>query len=165
MDENIEDLMEYGKMIEESLKSVVKKSLKKIQKEGLIGTHHFFITFNTTAKDVVISKALKAKYSQEMTIVLQHQFYDLQVEEDFFMVTLSFNGINETLKIPFSAITVFADPSVNFVLQFQQVNEKEAKEMLHKTQDQKETIKKEENQKPGDVVSLDFKKKTIKKKK
>ena len=116
-----EDLMGYGKMVEKSLKSVVRESLKKVEKDGMIGSHHFYITFNTTAKGVHVSKAIKIKYPKEMTIVLQHQYYDLEVGTSEFSVALSFNGVNEKLVIPFNAITVFADPSVNFVLQFQQI--------------------------------------------
>ena len=159
MDEDAEDLMGYGKMVEKSLKAVVRESLKKIEKDGMIGSHHFYITFDTNAEGVHISKVLKAKYLEEMTVVLQHQFYDLVVEASQFSVTLSFNGVNETLIVPFNSITVFADPSVNFVLQFQHLSLGEAEEIMGEADIVTESLLEEDNTKPAEIVSLDFKKK------
>ena len=163
MDDEVEDLMGYGKMVEKSLKAVVRESLKKIEKDGMIGTHHFYITFDTNAEGVSISKVLKAKYPEEMTIVLQHQYYDLKVEADKFSVTLSFNGVNEVLIVPFNAITVFADPSVNFVLQFQHLSAGEAEDIMGEADIVSESLLDEDNTKPAEIVSLDFKKKKINK--
>ena len=86
--------------------------------KGLPGEHHFFITFDTRAEGVEISPRLKASYPQEMTIVLQHQFWDLKVTEDDFEVGLAFNGIPERLHVPLKAVKAFQDPSVQFGLQF-----------------------------------------------
>ncbi|MCT4575580.1 MAG: ClpXP protease specificity-enhancing factor SspB [Alphaproteobacteria bacterium] len=161
--EEIEDLMGYGKMVEKSLKAVVRESLKKVEKDGLMGSHHFFITFKTNAKDVSISETLKNKYPDEMTIVLQHQFYDLQVDASQFSVTLGFNGVNETLVVPFNSIVVFADPSVEFVLQFQHLSEGEAEEIMGEAEINKASLLEEDNFKPAEIVSLDFKKKKVNK--
>jgi hypothetical protein len=87
------------------------------------GEHHFFITFDTTAEDVQLSPRLRAQYPEEMTVVLQHQFWDLTVSEDRFAVGLSFGGIAETLVVPFAAIKGFADPSGKFELRFGEVEE------------------------------------------
>jgi len=159
MSNEIEDLMGYGKMVEKALKSVVRDSLKKVEKEGLIGSHHFYITFKTDADGVKISKALQSKYPDEMTIVLQHQYYDLAIEASKFSVTLSFNGINEKMIIPFNAILVFADPSVDFVLQFQHMSEDEAEEIMDNAEIVESSLIEEDNSSPAEIVSIDFKKK------
>jgi len=93
--------------------------LSDAAKKGLPGDHHFFISFDTHADGVRISDRLRAQYPEEMTIILQHQFWDLVVEDDRFAITLSFGGRHERLTIPFSALTAFADPSVKFGLQFE----------------------------------------------
>ena len=113
------DLMRYDKMVETALRSVVKDALRSAAQNGLPGDHHFYITFRTQVKDVGLTEYLKDRYPKEMTIVLQHQFYGLDIREDGFDVTLSFNNVPERLSIPFEAITIFADPSVNFALQCQ----------------------------------------------
>jgi hypothetical protein len=97
---------------------VVRTVLADGATKGLPGDHHFYISFDTRAEGVVLSPRIKAQYPKEMTIVLQHQFWDLTVTPDRFEVGLSFSGIPERLVVPFRAITGFADPSVQFVLQF-----------------------------------------------
>ena len=109
---------EYQKLIQEALLGVVRTILKKVQEEGLQEPHHFFISFRTDAEGVVIPDFLKARYPKEMTIVLQHQFDDLNVESDSFSVLLSFHGKPERLTVPFKALQGFADPSEQFALQF-----------------------------------------------
>lgn len=111
------ETLNYEKWVEEALREVIKRALEKTAAEGLIGDHHFFITFLTDRSDVDIPPHLKAEHPEEMTIVLQHQFNDLIVLDDRFSVTLSFSGRPCHLSIPFSAIVAFADPAVNFVLQ------------------------------------------------
>ena len=111
-------MKQYQQMIQSALLGVVKEILKQVAQEGLTGDMHFYITFNTTSEGVVIPEFLKQRYPQEMTIVLQHQFDDLTVKDDVFSVLLSFNGKPERLTIPFKAISSFADPSEQFVLQF-----------------------------------------------
>lgn len=106
-------------MVESALRGVVRKAVEEVRDNGLPDDHHFYITFLTEHKGVDIPEYLKERYPQEMTIVLQYQFYDLTVDDEFLSVTLSFNNIPERLVIPMPAITIFADPSVNFALQFQ----------------------------------------------
>ena len=111
--------LRYDQMIEEALRGVVRRSLRQVAKEGLPGSHHFFITFKTRAEGVDLSDYLKEKYPEEMTIVLQYQFWNLEVWADRFTVTLSFNDVPERLEIPFAAVSAFADPPAKFGLQFQ----------------------------------------------
>lgn len=115
------DNIDYGKLVDEAMHVIVCRVLKKVQKEGLPGNHHFFISFLTKHPGVKISKALNDKYPREMTIVLQYQYQDLIVDNKGFSVTLSFSGVKEPIYIPFAAITTFADPSVQFGLQFRGV--------------------------------------------
>src|ERR1700691_898008 len=114
-----EDLLRYDLMIEAALRNVVRETLTTVARDGLPGEHHFYITFLTHFPGVEIPDYLKKQYPEEMTIVLQYQFFGLKLSEDGFSVTLSFNNVKERLHIPFEAITTFADPSVNFALQFQ----------------------------------------------
>ena len=114
-----EDLMHYDEMAQEALRGVIRKALEVAKNEGLPGEHHFYISFRTGAPGVSISPKLRAQYPEEMTIVLQHQFWDLDVREDGFSVVLTFNKIPETLVIPYSAVHAFFDPSVQFGLQFE----------------------------------------------
>lgn len=111
--------MRYDLMTQDAMRAVVRRSLERVLESGLPGEHHFFITFATGAQGVSISDALVGRYPEEMTIVLQHQFWGLEVDEDGFSVSLTFNKIPERLEIPFSAIKGFYDPSVQFGLQFQ----------------------------------------------
>lgn len=113
-----EDQIRYDILAQEALRGVVRKVLTEVAKTGLPGEHHFFISFVTRAPGVRISERLLAQYDKEMTIVLQNQFWDLHVDDHGFSVGLSFDGQNETLEIPFSAIKGFFDPSVQFGLQF-----------------------------------------------
>ena len=105
-------------MVEDALRSVVRRALIHIAKEGLPGNHHFYITFRTDHKNTDIPAALSERYPGEMTIVLQHQFWGLEIDDDKFCVTLSFSDVPHRLVVPFSAVTAFADPSVRFGLQF-----------------------------------------------
>jgi len=111
------DPLPYDLWVEESLRGVVRRSLAHTELHGLPGDHHFYVTFQTEADGVEIPGHLHAQHPEEMTVILQHQFSDLRVGKDFFEVTLSFSGKAEYLRIPFDAITSFADPSVNFGLQ------------------------------------------------
>jgi uncharacterized protein len=117
------DHIRYDLLVHEALRGMVRNVLMDAAKRGLIGDHHFFITFDTNAPGVQISDALRNRFPQEMTIVLQHQFWDLEVTDDTLQVGLSFNGVAERLKVPFAAIKSFADPSVQFALQFETVTE------------------------------------------
>ena len=108
----------YDTMIEEALRGVVRRVLLKVQKDGLPGDHHIYLTFRTDADGVDVADAVKTRWPEEMTIVIQHQYWDLEVYPDRFSVTLSFSDVAQKLVIPFAAITAFADPSVKFGLQF-----------------------------------------------
>jgi hypothetical protein len=110
--------LDYGRLVERALRSVVRDALEVVAKRGLPGRHHLYITFRTDHPAVVIDDGLRARYPTEMTIVLQHQFWGLEVGADRFAVGLSFNDVPHRLEIPFEAVTVFADPSVEFGLQF-----------------------------------------------
>ena len=112
------DLIGYSALVENGLRSVVREALRRIAAEGWPGTHHAYITFNTAAPGVELPDSLLARYPDELTIVLQHQFWDLEVEDDLFAVTLSFNKVGQRVVVPFAALTSYADPSVKFGLQF-----------------------------------------------
>lgn len=114
------NMLRYDQMIEEALRGVVRRALRTVAESGLPGSHHFYITFRTTAPGVEIAPHLHERYPDEMTIVLQYQFWGLEVVADRFEVTLSFNDQPERLVVPYSAITAFADPAAKFGLQFQQ---------------------------------------------
>ncbi len=113
------DHIRYDVLARDALRGVLRRVLADAAEHGLPGDHHFFITFVSTADGVKLSPRLLAQYPEEMTVILQHQFWDLVVTEDRFEVGLSFGGIPERLVIPFSAIKSFFDPSVQFGLQFE----------------------------------------------
>jgi uncharacterized protein len=117
--EMAQDLFDYPKMVETALRNVMREALARTAREGLPGDHHFYVTFRTHAPGVGMPAHLLSKFPEEMTIVLQHQFRALDVGEDAFSVNLSFQSRSERLTIPFAAVTTFADPSVNFGLQFE----------------------------------------------
>lgn len=117
--------IDYGKLIDDAMHVIVKQALGFIKNGVLPGKHHFFISFLTGHPGVQISKALRDKYPEEMTIVLQHQFEELHIEEKFFSVVLSFDHVKEKVVIPFDSLIAFADPSVKFGLQFSHVDGKE----------------------------------------
>jgi hypothetical protein len=112
------DHIRYDLLTQDALRGIIRAVLADAAVKGLPGDHHFFITFDTRVDGVRLSARLKANYPEEMTIVLQHQFWDLAVREDDFDVGLAFNGIPERLHIPFRAVKAFVDPSVQFGLQF-----------------------------------------------
>jgi hypothetical protein len=113
------DHIRYDVLARDALRGVLRRVLTDAAAQGLPGEHHFFITFLSTAEGVKLSPRLLAQYPEEMTIILQHQFWDLVVTEDRFEVGLSFGGIPERLVVPFNAIKSFFDPSVQFGLQFE----------------------------------------------
>ncbi|HEX7882532.1 MAG TPA: ClpXP protease specificity-enhancing factor SspB [Afipia sp.] len=117
------DHIRYDVLARDALRGVLKHVLADAAEHGLPGEHHFYITFVSKAEGVKISPRLLSQYPEEMTVILQHQFWDLVVTDDRFEVGLSFNGIPERLVIPFSAIKSFFDPSVQFGLQFEPVDE------------------------------------------
>lgn len=163
-----EDTLRYDKMVEQALRGVVRKAVEEvIQYQGLPGDHHFYITFMTDFPGVKIPDYLRERYPGEMTIVLQYQFHDLDVNAERLKVTLSFNNVPERLEIPLAAITIFADPSVNFALQFQPLGDDMEPEYDPEGDDDGEqsggdddAAPKGKKAKSGEVVSLDqFRKK------
>jgi uncharacterized protein len=113
-----DDLIRYDILCQEALRGVMRKVLTEVARTGLPGNHHFFITFVTGAPGVRISSRLRERYPEQMTIVLQFQYWDLKVTDSGFEVGLSFSDVPERLEIPFSAVRGFYDPSVNFELEF-----------------------------------------------
>ncbi|MEL3890275.1 ClpXP protease specificity-enhancing factor SspB [Ferrovibrio sp. MS7] len=111
-------LLDYNLLVENALRGAVRDALKRAAEFGLPGNHHFYVTFRTDQPGVEIPAYLRERYPDEMTIVLQHQFWGLEPGEDKFQVTLSFNKVPERLVVPYAALTAFADPSVQFGLQF-----------------------------------------------
>jgi hypothetical protein len=117
-DEHVDSLIPYDDVVQEALRAVVGRVLGDVARDGLPGDHHFYITFKTQAPGVAIPQHLHERFPDEMTIVLQHKYWDLKVEAEHFEVGLSFSQIPSHLFIPYSAITAFVDPAVDFALQF-----------------------------------------------
>jgi len=125
-----ETYIDYDAKVQNALRQVVRTVLKETQNEGLKGDHHFYVAFKTQAEGVNIPAHLVSRFPDEMTIVVQHKFWGLEVHEDYFEIGLSFNQKPENLVIPFAAIVGFVDPSVQFALQFHDENEEQAEEPL-----------------------------------
>ena len=153
-DDTPESLIPYDEIVQEALRDVVGRVLHEVEKTGgLPGGHHFYITFQTRMPGVVIPKHLSERFPDEMTIVIQHRFWDLKVEEDEFSVGLSFGGVPTTLVVPFAAVTEFVDPAVDFSLKFQ-ANVLEAE---HEEHDDADNDAPETSADDGsNVVSVDF---------
>lgn len=118
-----QDLIRYDILVQDALRGVVRKVLTEVAKTGLPGDHHFYVSFDTNHPGVRLSGRLRQRYPTEMTVVLQHQFWDLQVDDAHFEVGLSFGGIPERLYVPFASVKGFVDPSVEFGLQFEVAQE------------------------------------------
>jgi hypothetical protein len=112
------DFIGYQALTDAALRGVVRDALRRVEKSGLIGSHHFYLTFKTQFPGVAIPDFLREQYPEEMTIILQHQFWGLRVKEEGFEVTLTFKKLPATLQVPFAALTAFFDPGVQFGLQF-----------------------------------------------
>jgi uncharacterized protein len=164
------DFIGYQALTDQALRGVVRDALRRIEKSGLIGAHHFYLTFKTHADGVDIPEFLKEQYPDEMTIIIQHQYWALKVKDDYFEVTLTFKKLPAPLHIPFQALTAFFDPGVQFGLQFRAEGEaakpatgpvmvpNPAPEMA--AEPEAEPAKPAAAEKPGEVVSLDsFRKK------
>ena len=113
------DEMQYEQLAQNALRGVIKSALERAASpEGIPGAHHFYVTFKTRAAGVELPQDVSAKYPDEMTIVLQHQYWDMAVNDELFTVTLKFGGLPKVLTVPYTAIVRFYDPSVQFMLQF-----------------------------------------------
>ena len=153
-DETPESLIPYDEIVQEALRDVVARVLGEVERSGgLPGGHHFYITFKTRLPGVSIPKHLMERFPDEMTIVIQHRFWDLKVGEDGFSVGLSFGGVPSTLEVPFAAVTQFHDPAVEFSLTFQ-ANAGE----LHEEHEEAENDapQGEPTEDGSNVVSVDF---------
>ena len=162
-----DDVLRYDKMVENALRGVLKEALGHVEKQGLPGDHHFYITFRTKFPGVFLPKFMLVRHPEEMTIVLQHQFWDLKVYDEHFEVTLSFNQVPERCLVPFAAVTAFADPSSKFGLQFQTEEDDEEAETDEEVDAEIETASKPtaikgeaKEDERGQVITLDaFRKK------
>jgi len=159
--------MRYDLMAQEALRGVVRSALEVVATEGLPGEHHFFIAFDTNHPGVEISDELHERYPEDMTIVVQHQYWDLEVNDDHFKISLTFSKVLEQLVIPYIAVKGFFDPSVQFGLQFQGPDSdtgvlpapEELKQLAPNPGDAAPASN-EDPAEPGEVVSLDaFRKK------
>lgn len=152
--------IDYGKLMHNAMRGLIQHVLRDVRDNGLPGVHHFFITFDTTHPDVDIAEWLHDRYPGEMTVVMQHWFDNLVVEDDFFSVTLNFGDQPEDLTIPYDAILTFVDPSVEFGLRFESHEEEDEDEdeaeLAPFTEVTDEEVEAEEAEKTeADVVSLD----------
>jgi hypothetical protein len=127
------DHIRYDILAQDALRGVVRKVLMNAAKDGLPGEHHFYISFDTRAEGVRLSPRMRAQYPEEMTVVLQHQFWDLEVTENGFEVGVSFGGIPERVAVPFTAVKGFFDPSVQFGLQFEEMADAEDSSQAEET--------------------------------
>ena len=154
-DETPESLIPYDEIVQDALRAVVGRVLGEVERSGgLPGDHHFYITFNTRSPGVSIPKHLSEKFPDEMTIVIQHRFWDLKVEEDSFSVGLSFGGVPATLHVPFAAVTQFHDPAVEFALTFHADAEEET---LEEHEAAENDVPKDDGGEDGsNVVSVDL---------
>lgn len=156
-DETPESLIPYDEIVQEALRDVVGRVLGEVERSGgLPGNHHFYITFKTKMPGVSIPKHLADRFPEEMTIVLQHRFWDLKVGNEGFSVGLSFGGVPSTLRVPFAAVTDFVDPAVDFSLKFQSNG---ASGEVHEAHEAPENDEPEPEGAPDDgsnVVSVDF---------
>ncbi len=130
--------IDYQKIVNISLRKVIKHVLEHIQDNGIEGDHHLYVTFLTQYDGVEMPEYLINEYPNEITIVLQHQFWNLEIEENYFSISLSFNNRTENIKVPYESITSFADPSVNFGLQFNAENTSTNEILNKKGENQKE---------------------------
>lgn len=141
--------IDYGTLMHRAMRGLIRSVLQDVADHGLPGAHHFFITFDTTHPGVAIAQWLRDRYPEEMTIVLQHWFADLDVTETGFSITLSFGNQPEPLVIPFDAVRTFVDPSVEFGLRF------ETREEEGEDEEEEENDEDEEPPRQAEVVSLD----------
>ena len=146
------DFIGYQALTDSALRGVVRDALRRIEKSGLIGAHHFYLTFKTHAEGVDIPEFLKEQYPDEMTIIIQHQYWALKVKDDYFEVTLTFKKLPAPLHIPFNALTAFFDPGVQFGLQFRAEGDgapKAATGPVMVPNDPPETSESETSEQPG----------------
>jgi uncharacterized protein len=156
----VQDLFDYPQMVQTALRGVVREALARTAREGLRGAHHFYVSFRTQVSGVVLPDYLLDQYPEEMTIILQHQFWGLEVGDREFSVTVSFQNRPEQLTIPFAAVTSFADPSVKFGLQFELPAAKPHDAAALPAKNSVDEAEKTPPRQPAEIVTLDkFRKK------
>lgn len=156
-----DDQLDYPRLLRNSKRRLVHDIISKVAQDGMPGQHHFYITFRTRDDGVDIDPELVARYPDEMTIVLEHQYWDLGVDEDAFEVTLKFNRIPKYLRIPFAAISQLHDPSQNFMIAIEQFDDERAEAVASAVEEEISDNGGEAAAESGTVVSLDqFRKKT-----
>lgn len=154
-DDAPESLIPYDEIVQEALRAVVGRVLGQVETSGMLpGGHHFYITFKTRMPGVIIPKHLMERFPDEMTIVVQHRFWDLKVEDDLFSIGLSFGGVPSTLVVPYAAVTQFHDPAVEFALTFH-ANSEDALAEEHVAAENDAPIA-EPVEDGSNVVSVDF---------
>lgn len=149
------DTIDYGNLMHQAMRSLIRSVLKRIAKDGLPGEHHFFITFDTMHPDVEIADWLSDRYPGEMTVVIQHWFSNLEVTDEGFSITLNFGDSPEPLYIPYDSIKTFVDPSVEFGLRFEAPEEAEAEDDEAPMDVMAEDENDDKQPKQAEVVSLD----------
>ena len=154
-DDAPESLIPYDEIVQDALRAVVGRVLREVEHSGgLPGDHHFYITFKTRMPGVSIPKHLNERFPDEMTIVIQHRFWDLKVEDDAFSVGLSFGGVPAMLHVPFASVTQFHDPAVEFALTFQASGVEDAPEEHEAAENDVPAAEPAED--GSNVVSVDF---------
>ncbi|MFL6734204.1 MAG: SspB family protein [Sphingomicrobium sp.] len=154
-DDAPESLIPYDEIVQEALRAVVGRVLGQVEASGVLpGNHHFYITFKTRMPGVIIPKHLMERVPDEMTIVIQHRFWDLKVEDELFSVGLSFGGVPSTLVVPYAAVTQFHDPAVEFALTFHANGEDESPEEHEEPENDAPVAEPVED--GSNVVSVDF---------
>lgn len=147
--------IDYGNLMHQAMRGLIRTVLKDVQENGLPGAHHFFITFDTTHPDVRIADWLSQRYPEEMTVVMQHWYENLEVGDDGFSVTLNFGDAPEPIYIPYDAIQTFVDPSVEFGLRFEAAEEDDDDEEPVAEAAAEPDAQETEPRSDADIVSLD----------
>lgn len=147
--------IDYGNLMHQAMRGLIKTVLKGVQKDGLPGAHHFFITFDTQHPDVKIADWLHQRYPDEMTVVMQHWYDNLEVTDEGFSVTLNFGDAPEPIYIPYDAIKTFVDPSVEFGLRFEAAEDEDDEDDDDPVQPDEDEVPEGEAKPDADVVSLD----------
>jgi hypothetical protein len=149
------DRIDYHALVQDALRQVVRRVLEQVAEHGLPGDHYFYIGFRTDAPGVEVPRSLRDRYPEEMTVVIQHQFWDLVVDEDAFSITLAFNTSRQRLLVPFTALTTFADPSADLLLTFEKQAPKAVAEPAPAPEPEKPAPSPTSSGKFGEVVPFD----------
>ncbi len=159
MENNLDNILDYDLIVEDSLRNVVRKSIEIVEKNGFMNDHHFFIAFNLKYPGVIVPKELKisSNKNNEVKIILQHQFWNLKSDKDKFSVTLSFNGKKKDIVVPYKSVFSFSDPSVGFTLQFKShtLDNKNIKKIGQNNHNEKKLINAKNKKNEAEIFLLD----------